>query len=297
MPHGGVRPLRSGLQRLSGDLETGYDRSFVIQAGGDRLVKRLVLAGVLAALVASMPAAAITYGQPDGNRHPNVGAMIRLRADGQYRILCSGSLIAPTIFLTASHCTRFLEDQGISDVWVTFDPTFTQSSTRIHGTMHSNPLFNQAQSDTGDIAVIVLDQAVNVAPVQLPPAGLLDQMKADGTLNRTLFTSVGYGVQEPNPGPGGIVNPFPMQRWFSVGEFNALNKAWMRISQNQATGDGGTCSGDSGGPQFLGAGADETPMQVSITITGDVFCFATNVVYRIDTPQARAFLSQFVTLP
>jgi secreted trypsin-like serine protease len=243
-------------------------------------------------------ALAITYGQPDGNRHPNVGAVIRLRSDGQYRILCSGSLIAPRVFLTASHCTRFLEDQGISDVWVTFDPTFTQSSPRIHGTMHSNPNFDQRQSDPGDIAVITLDQAVsNVAPVQLPTAGLLDRMKDEGTLNGTLFTSVGYGVQEPHPGPGGIVNPFPMQRWFSVGEFNALTRAWLRISQNQATGDGGTCNGDSGGPQFLGAGANETNTQVSITITGDVFCFATNVVYRVDTPQARAFLDDFVTLP
>jgi hypothetical protein len=51
-----------------------------------------------------------------------------------------------------------------------------------------------------------------------------------------------------------------------------------------------TWSGDSGGPQFLGAGATETTTQVSITITGDVFCFATNVDYRLDTPQARAFL-------
>jgi secreted trypsin-like serine protease len=88
-----------------------------------------------------------------------------------------------------------------------------------------------------------------------------------------------------------------MERWYAAGEFNALNPTYLRISQNQATGDGGTCSGDSGGPQFLGAGADETKTQVSITITGDVFCFATNVTYRLDTPQARAFLSQFVTLP
>ena len=262
------------------------------------MAKKAFVAAIMAALVTTVPAAAITYGQPDGNRHPNVGAVIRLRSDGQFRILCSGSLIAPRVFLTASHCTRFLEDQGISDVWVTFDSTFTQSSNRIHGTMHSNPNFSQRQSDTGDIAVITLDQAVtNVAPVQLPPAGLLDQMKAAGTLNRTLFTSVGYGTQEPKPGPGGITNAFPMERWFSVGEFNALNKAFMRIAQTQATGDGGTCSGDSGGPQFLGAGADETNIQPSITITGDVFCFATNVVYRLDTPQARAFLSEFVTLP
>ena len=261
------------------------------------LARRVAVLVALLMFMTSQNAAAITYGQPDGNLHPNVGAVIRLRSDGVYRILCSGSLISPTVFLTASHCTRFLEDQGISDVWVTFDAKFTQQSKLIHGTMHSNPLYNQSQNDTGDIAVIVLDYAVNRTPVQLPRAGLLDQMKANGTLNRALFTSVGYGIQEPQTGPGGITAAFPMERWYSVGEFDALNKAWLRIAQTQATGDGGTCSGDSGGPQFLGAGATETNTQVSITITGDPFCFATNVDYRIDTPQARTFLSQFVTLP
>jgi hypothetical protein len=58
-----------------------------------------------------------------------------------------------------------------------------------------------------------------------------------------------------------------------------------------------TCSGDSGGPQFLGAGADETNTALSTTITGDLFCFATNVDYPLDTPSARAFLDDFVTLP
>jgi len=259
---------------------------------------RLLAALAVAALVTSQPAAAITYGQPDGNLHPNVGAMIRLRSsDSVYRILCSGSLISPTVFLTAAHCTTFLEQQGISDVWVTFDSKFTQKSKLVHGTMHTNPLYNQAQNDPEDIAVIVLDKAVNLTPVTLPSAGLLDRMKAAGTLNGTLFTSVGYGTQEPEPGPGGITNAFPMERWYAVGEFDALNATYLRISQNQATGDGGTCHGDSGGPQFLGGGATETTTQVSITITGDVFCFATNVVYRLDTPQARAFLGQFVTLP
>ena len=91
--------------------------------------KLIAVAATLLVLLGTAGAAfAITYGQPDGNRHPNVGAMIRLRSDGQFRILCSGSLIAPRVFLTASHCTRFLEDQGISDVWVTFDSKFTQSS-------------------------------------------------------------------------------------------------------------------------------------------------------------------------
>jgi secreted trypsin-like serine protease len=258
----------------------------------------LLVVGMLAALLVG-DAGAITYGQPDGNLHPNVGAMIRLRpSDNQLRIVCSGSLISPTVFLTASHCTSFVESTGQTDIWVTFDSSFTSKSKLLHGTMHTNPLYNQSQSDPEDIAVITLDKPVtNITPVQLPTAGLLDEMKANGTLKNQLFTSVGYGIQEPTTGPGGITHAFPMERWYSVGQFWALNAAWLRIAQTQATGDGGTCSGDSGGPQFLGAGATETPIQVSVTITGDVECFATNVDYRLDTPQARAFLGQFVTLP
>jgi secreted trypsin-like serine protease len=261
--------------------------------------KVVLLVAVVLAVSLVGGADAITYGQPDNNLHPNVGAMIRLRpSDNQLRIVCSGSLISPTVFLTASHCTSFVESTGQTDIWVTFDSSFTSHSKLLHGTMHTNPLFNQSQSDPGDIAVITLDRPVtNITPVQLPTAGLLDRMKAEGTLKNQLFTSVGYGIQEPVTGPGGITHAFPMERWYAAGQFSALNDAWLRISQNQATGDGGTCSGDSGGPQFLGAGATETPIQVSVTITGDVECFATNVDYRIDTPQARAFLGQFVTLP
>jgi V8-like Glu-specific endopeptidase len=255
-------------------------------------------AAVVSAIAMVASALAITYGKYDGNGHPNVGAMIIQRpSDGQFRLICSGSLISPTVFLTASHCTAYAESLGLTDAYVTFDSTFDSKSKLIHGVMHTNPDYNQSQSDPEDIAVIVLDKAVNLTPVQLPRAGLLDQMKAAGTLNGTRFTSVGYGVQQPNNGPGGQTYPFTSQRWVSDGEFNALTDVWLKISQNGSTGDGGTCYGDSGGPQFLGAGTTETPTQVSITITGDAVCKATNVDYRLDTPQARAFLGQFVTLP
>ncbi len=63
------------------------------------------------------------------------------------------------------------------------------------------------------------------------------------------------------------------------------------------TGDGGTCYGDSGGPNLVGAGATETPVIAGTTITGDALCKATNVTYRLDTPAARAFLGAFVILP
>ncbi len=62
---------------------------------------------------------------------------------------------------------------------------------------------------------------------------------------------------------------------------------------NPSTGDGGTCYGDLGGPHFLG----DTNMVVSVTVTGDITCRATDVTYRLDIELARAYLAQFVPLP
>ncbi|HEX9379988.1 MAG TPA: trypsin-like serine protease [Gaiellaceae bacterium] len=260
---------------------------------------------IIATLVASIAtlavvggASATTYGQPDGGLHPNVGALIAdFRQNGHPDVLCSGSLISPTVFLTASHCTAYLDSKGISQVWVTFDSKYVEGKSKlIAGTAHTNPAYNQAQSDPGDIAVITLSKEVNITPVQLPTAGLLDQMKKAGTLNQsTVFTSVGYGVHEPVLGGGQPYFPFTSDRNYAIGTFDALNNAWLRISQNNATGDGGTCFGDSGGPEFLGGTSSN--LQVSLTVTGDAMCLATNVDYRIDTAAARAFLANYVTLP
>jgi hypothetical protein len=112
------------------------------------------------------------------------------------------------------------------------------------------------------------------------------------------FTPVGYGGEEPIAGPGGIFIGFLDTRQFSTSSLNAVNKAWLRLSQNPATGDGGTCFGDSGGPNFLGAGAGPQAIIAGITISGDAICRATNVIYRLDTPTAQDFLSSFgLTLP
>ena len=80
---------------------------------------------------------------------------------------------------------------------------------------------------------------------------------------------------------------------FSYETFAALNKTLLRLSQNPATDNGGACFGDSGGPNFL----HDSNKLVSITITGDSVCRATNVTYRLDTPSARAFLDDYVKLP
>jgi len=86
-------------------------------------------------------------------------------------------------------------------------------------------------------------------------------------------------------------------REWAVSTLNAINPAWLRLSQNPATGDGGTFYGGSGSPNLVGAGATKTNIVGGTTITGDSLCKATNVIYRLDTDSARSFLSRFVKLP
>ena len=250
----------------------------------------LLVSAVLAILVLAGGALAITNGAPDGNGHPEVGALLAQQAfsDGTWEE-CSGTLIAPRVFLTAAHC-----DEGASRVAVTFDSSFVYpSGTTYGGTWHADPNYNQAQDDPQDLAVVVLDKAVKgITPARLPAASSLSTLPVDQQ-----FTSVGYGAQSVTNDPGGQTFHYADVRYVSTGTLNSTNPAWLRISQNPAIGNGGTCYGDSGGPNFLGAGATETNIIAGTTITGDTACRSTNVDYRLDTQSARAFLGQYVTLP
>jgi trypsin len=250
----------------------------------------LALAAVMLAVVGV--ARAITFGQLDTtNRYPHVGAMVA-EFDGQKDLVCSGTLIAPSVFLTASHCTAFLESIGTPahDVWVTFDPTFDASSPLLRGTYHTNPLFGSGGfSDPHDIAAITLDSPAGITPARVPTLNYLDSI----ALKNQRFTAVGYGtVREiKQKGPHSIF--FDGQRRYADQGFRSLTKSWLNLSMNPSVGSGGTCYGDSGGPHFLGS----SNLVVSITVTGDRFCRATDVTYRTDTVSARNFLRDYVTLP
>ena len=249
-------------------------------------MRRLItLAVVMAALTAVSPASAITNGSPDGNRHPNVGGLVSPTqySDGTW-LYCSGTLISPTVFLTAAHCAEDGERVG-----VTFDTAYQAGDKVYYGTFEADPLYNQRQSDPHDIAVVVLDKAVRgITPAKLPTANSLSNLSGSQK-----FTSVGYGAYEVTRGPGGHRYLYDDVRMVATGTLNAVNTSWLRISMNPATGNGGTCYGDSGGPNFLG----DTNAITAITITGDAVCRSTNVVYRLDTQSARTFLEQYVALP
>ena len=65
----------------------------------------VLLAAVTALVVTASPAHAVLYGQPDNNEHPYVGVIRFFDEDGNYLWRCTGTLISPTVVLTAGHCT------------------------------------------------------------------------------------------------------------------------------------------------------------------------------------------------
>lgn len=265
--------------------------------------KAFTLLFVLVLLLAGVsPASAISYGGPDGNAHPYVGSMVLKTADGSVYQICSGTLVAPQVFLTASHCTvvvdQIVAQNPGSAMVVTFDPSITPTSTFYPVTQWvTNPAYiahRYGESDPGDVAVGLLAEApAGITPAQLPTQGLLDQMKASHVLDNTTFTAVGYGTIRltNHTGPQGILDN--MDRNQVDQQFLSLTDAWVTFSMNYATDNGGTCYGDSGGPHFV----QGTNLVVAVTVTGDAQCKATDKDYRVDTPQARAFLGQYVTLP
>lgn len=264
----------------------------------------LLLSVVACALVFAPRTTAITYGFVDSNNtFANSGAFIvKSSTTGEIFPICSGTLITSNVFLTASHCTAFFAQELAPEGYVAyvsldgsipFGP-LTSNKTQLLPVAHvvTNPNYNPAQSDSGDIAVLILQRDVRgVTPAKLPPCRLLDQLVAQNGLKSAVFTPVGYGVQNRVVG-GGVpffqdLNPIP--RMFAFSSFNSLNGGYLRLSQNPSTGNSGTCFGDSGGPNFLTVNGQQ--LLVAITITGDSVCRSTNVDYRLDISSAQAFLA------
>jgi hypothetical protein len=255
-------------------------------------------------MITAQPAAAIIGGQRD-EVHTNVGVVRFTTESGRFR--CSGTLISPTVVLTAGHCTGDTGESPATNVFVSFNtdlpldplaPGITpeeraaRAANYITGTAHPDPGWTGklSVSKQHDQGVVVLDAPAatkwpGITPAPLLPVGTLDGNQ--GALKNETFTLVGYGV-DIGAKKSQIVVP---ERRSTTSFLKTVQSevVTFQINDRDSKAGGGSCFGDSGGPVFLGQYvAGDSSFVNSLT------CNATAGYQRVDTPYARAFLEQFI---
>lgn len=278
-----------------------------------RALAGALAAAVLLAALAVAPAAAITQGGVlDGDDHPQVGLLTVHAEGGEYLWRCSGTLISPLVFITAGHCTEPDDSQGFgfpaygliffSDELIVPDPDFSTSGpnarscdgiegypcgdaneTAVSGELFLHPDYDPGAFYTHDLGVVVLDEPYDPpgAFASLPSLNQLDALEPG---RGTRFDSVGFGLQRAH-GPGAswrdianrvrmVAHPYLIQ--INIGR-GVIGDFAILLSNNPTTG--GTCFGDSGGPNFLAG----TLTIAGVTSFGmNWTCSGTGGVYRLD---------------
>ncbi len=246
-------------------------------------VVMVVLVLMLAVMVASV--AAVTDGELDGDGHPYVGLMVAQDVDGNPLWRCSGTLLSPTLFLTAGHCTE--SPAASAEIW--FDADVESGipgngypfDGDVGGTTYTHPQYNPNAFYLYDLGVVVLDEPYVVAEYgELPAEGELNRMARRRGLQDVTFTAVGYGLQRINP----VFIESERVRMYAEPHLIQINGGIVgdysiMLSNNHSTG--GTCFGDSGGPNFIGD-SNVIGGVTSFGLNGN--CAGTGGVYRVDQP-------------
>ncbi len=263
--------------------------------------RALLPMALLAVLVSTSPAGAVVGGTADGTRHPYIGAVDGRPLGGPVQF-GTGVLISPTVFLTVGHGTAHFDAAGVTRARVTFDPVVTPISIWHEGTVHTNPGYDAAgkgnRGDFGDLGVIVFDEPVTaITPARLPSADDLTRLVSGA--GHPQFEIAGYGVSRYTGGPdGGGKRRMDFgsagTRRLATEAFSSLSPGFLRL---HSTGPADICTGDSGSPSVL-AGTDLVLGLTAVeqSLSGGE-CTSGPWEQRVDTPGARAFLSQYVQLP
>jgi hypothetical protein len=240
--------------------------------------------------------ASITHGTLDGNAHPAV-VLIVMDVGGSPAFRCSGTLIAPKVVLTAGHCAgepgefsgmRIFTESDVENG--TNNYPFPGPNTIEAASWQSHPLFTEAAFYLHDVGVIQLTKAVKLGANQygkLPAANQLEALKPSSS---TLFTAVGYGLQRINP----VFVVAEKIRMFAEPHLIQINTPQtgsfsLLLSNNASTG--GTCFGDSGGPNYLGS-SNVVAAVTSFGRNGN--CVGTGGVFRLDRQDVLDFVTPFL---
>ena len=246
-----------------------------------------LLFAVVIYITQTAPVQAVKNGELDGDGHPYVGLMVAQDADGNPLWRCSGTLISPTLYLTAGHCT----EAPAAHVEIWFDADVESGipgngyplTGDAGGIPYTHPEYDPGAFFLHDLGVVVLDEPLDISDyATLPELNILDRLARRRGLQNAIFTAVGYGLQESFPDAAAflahnervrmVATPYLIQINIGfTGDFSLL------LSNNHATG--GTCFGDSGGPNFIGA-SNVIGGVTSFGINGN--CAGTGGVYRID---------------
>jgi hypothetical protein len=277
-------------------------------------MRRLFLLAAVTLALTTGTAGAVLGGQPDGSNHPYVG----LATDGVFA--CSGTLLSPTVFLTAAHC--FSDDQtllghdsatGAPIVRVSFDPDLakTPAAQRVwnYGSFYFDRRFapspgEEPTFDTHDVALIIFGSPGcrvpsgvtgigSCAAVAATSFGALPRLNLIDTFSRkTAVDIVGYGAQDFVKVKGQGKQPADANTRV-VGQTTLVNRDkfggdFVKIKSNDAA----PCFGDSGGPDLLGG----TNVVLAITSFGkNSRCTGASFSYRADTAEAQSWIAGTVS--
>jgi len=251
--------------------------------------KVLVVLTVVALLaVTVVPALAITDGELDGDGHPYVGLMVAQDGSGNPLWRCSGTLLSPTLFLTAGHCTE--APAAHVEIWFDADvesgiPANGYPLTGdVGGTPYTHPQYNPNAFFLYDLGVVVLDSPMVMSGYgALPAQDVLDGLKTKRGKQDTTFTAVGYGLQMSFPDAASWKENNERVRYVAYPKLIQINTPGFTgdfsILLSNNTNTGGTCFGDSGGPNFIGK-SNVIGGVTSFGMNGN--CAGTGGVYRVD---------------
>jgi V8-like Glu-specific endopeptidase len=263
---------------------------------------------VTALVIGIVPAGAVTDGELDGDGHPGV-VLLLMEIGGQPAFRCSATLLSPTVVLTAGHCTNDFPGPPYSGMRV-----FTESDVDNGNNNYpfagpnsveavswaAHPLYETAPFFVHDVGVVILKAPGVVLDDPddygvLPDTDQLDALKTRRGKQDVTFTSVGYGLQKSFPDAASWKNVSNRVRMVAHPKLNQINVPGftgdfsLLLSNNANTG--GTCFGDSGGPNFLGT-SNVVAGVTSFGINGN--CAGTGGVFRMDRQNVLDFVNGYL---